>query len=535
MNKVAYYKSNQELMMDYFNLISCMIKAPYKKISDEDIEDLPEDDPKKSEMRIDKEGQSCITELLEKINNTIVSGPGSLRFVKFVKDRKLDMNEAFITAALVYCEFFNEPSGFYNVAVLNKFISLNDTGAMLNNYRYFTPMSNLVKNEVAFIDENRHQSSIRLLPGVFGYLMGVMECHKRGEKTELPKFAAVKSPKVLKKQLDEYIIGQESAKVKLATGIFQHFKRIELEEKKQHIDKSNILVIGPTGCGKTYLCKTVAKLLDLPIHMTDATYFTETGYVGADVTDMLRQLVRKAGNNTGLAAQGIVYIDEIDKIAAADPGGSHYAGRKDVSGESVQQELLKMLEGNRVPLRDTKRCHSEFDEDEMDTGNVLFIAGGAFNGLDKIIMERMKNKKIIGFNRGSDSSQAADLKNGNILRYVTSEDLVQYGFIPEFIGRFPVVAVLDPLDKGMLVKILVEPKNSIISQYKAMLQESNIRVDIDAKLLEAISERAVKMGTGARGLRSICEQVFSPILYEYAAENAECAQEVRLGTEWLSG
>ena len=332
---------------------------------------------------------------------------------------------------------------------------------------------------------------------------------KEGEKkVPLINLKDIPAPHKIKEKLDEYVIGQEYAKKVISVAVYNHYKRVATDTMDSiEIEKSNMLMIGPTGSGKTYLVKTLARLLNVPLAIADATSLTEAGYIGDDIESVVSKLLAAAGNDVEKAEQGIIFIDEIDKIAKKKETRS-----RDVSGESVQQGMLKLLEGAdiEVPVGSNSK-NAMVPLVTVNTRNILFICGGAFPDLEDIIKERLNKQASIGF--------MADLKDKydnveNLVSQVTIEDLRKYGMIPEFLGRLPVVFTLDALDKDMLVKILKEPKNAILKQYEKLLELDEVKLEFDDDAIEAIAEKALEKKTGARALRSIIEEFMLDIMYE---------------------
>lgn len=333
---------------------------------------------------------------------------------------------------------------------------------------------------------------------------------KKRERAELD-FMNLPAPHVIKGKLDEYVVGQEYAKKELAVSVYNHYKRVMAEKNKAdedvEIEKSNILMIGPTGSGKTYLVKTLAKILQVPIAITDATTLTEAGYIGDDVESVLSKLLADADNDVEAAENGIVFIDEIDKISKKRNTHS-----RDVSGEAVQQGLLKLLEGAEVevPVGATNK-NAMVPMATVNTKNILFICGGAFPDMDAIIKRRLSKQASIGFN--ADLKDKYD-KDKNLLKKVTTEDLREYGMIPEFLGRLPIVFAVDKLDKEMMVQILESPKNAILKQYQRLLELDEVKLIFSEDAKELIAEKALKRETGARALRAIIEEFMLDIMYE---------------------
>jgi len=365
-----------------------------------------------------------------------------------------------------------------------------------------------------------------LLTGVDGYICN--DCaesayeiiretfqKKQVKDAELPNFKSLPKPMEIKEYLDQYVIGQDDAKVTLSVAVYNHYKRLEQKAEEQdgvEIEKSNIIMVGNTGTGKTLLARTIAKLIKVPFTIVDATVFTEAGYVGEDVESILSRLLQVADYNVEKAQCGIVFIDEIDKIARKQDNPSI---TRDVSGEGVQQSLLKLLEGSivNVPPQGGRK-HPDQEYIHVDTRNILFICGGAFDGIERKIAQRM-NTHVVGYNSVQNTLQ---IDKENLIRYLAPQDLKSFGLIPEIIGRLPILTYLNPLDKVALTRILTEPKNSIIKQYQLLMKMDGIELTFDQDALSFIVDRAMEYKLGARGLRSIVEAIMRPPMFNLPSQ-----------------
>ena len=381
-------------------------------------------------------------------------------------------------------------------------------------------------------------SRLMNMPGVQFFNMSDLENmqpkpQKIKKKKEKPKefhqlnIKDIPAPHKIKARLDEYVVGQEYAKKAMSVAVYNHYKRVATDTMDDiEIEKSNMLMIGPTGSGKTYLVKTLARLLDVPLAITDATSLTEAGYIGDDIESVVSKLLAAADNDVERAEQGIIFIDEIDKIAK-----KRNSNQRDVSGESVQQGMLRLLEGSEVEVPvGANSKNAMVPLTTVNTKNILFICGGAFPDLEEIIKERLQKKTSMGFNAELKDKYEHDK---DLLSKVTVEDLRKFGMIPEFLGRLPIIFTLKGLDKDMLVKILKEPKNAILKQYQKLLALDEVKLDFDDGALEAIAEKAMKKDTGARALRAIIEEFMLDIMYEIPKDDS--IGQVTITREYIEG
>lgn len=370
----------------------------------------------------------------------------------------------------------------------------------------------------SFCGRDKQDTNV-LIAGITGHICDsciaqaqniIQEEMTQKSNVELESSLVLQKPTDIKSHLDEFVIGQDEAKKVLSVAVYNHYKRLLQPPSKSddvEIEKSNVVLVGETGTGKTLLARTIAKMLNVPFCIADATILTEAGYVGEDVESILSRLLQNADYDVSRAERGIVFIDEIDKISRKSDNASI---TRDVSGEGVQQALLKLLEGSSVNVPPQGgRKHPEQKLIQVNTKNILFICGGAFDGIDRLIQRRVKTSSI-----GYSASQEQDLLDENMLQYVSPQDLRSYGLIPELIGRFPVLTFLNPLDKDTLRRILTEPKNALVKQYVKLFEMDKVKISFDKKVLDFIVDKAIEYKLGARGLRSICEAIMNDAMFE---------------------
>lgn len=494
MKKQDIFKTNQEYLAEFFNI------AGAQKRSSWEPPEPPAPSSKKPAPKPDKAAprEEVIKNFQAKVKQTLKAGV-DLPLETLARKHKLSFPEKCVLAYFAGAELYRSHPELGSM--IGRFENKGIAPAF-ETAKLISAGGTLIKKSLIVIGQRefpgRFMDEVAMPSKIFTLITGIR--FKKEERTaRQPKVKGVGSPAQIYEALAEYVVGQDEAKKAVSAGVFLHLKRSDLNKaraKSEKISKSNILIIGPTGSGKTHICRTLSSALNIPFHITDATQYTETGYVGRTVEEMLLDLHK--GKNLSPEAQGIIYIDEIDKIAAQNPGGGHY-GDRDVSGKSVQEELLKLLEGAEITC-ERQRGHGM--QKTIDASNVLFIAGGAFQGLEEIISQRLK-KKNIGF-RGASGETAQE--TGCLLRQVQPEDLIAYGFMPEFIGRFPVIAVLDKLTKADLVDIITGTKNSIMSQYKAVIEEAGLDIEIPADMPEIVAEAALKRDLGARAIKGIMEK-----------------------------
>ncbi|MCX5791849.1 MAG: AAA family ATPase [Elusimicrobia bacterium] len=511
MKKQDAFKTNQQYLSAFFTLAGAQRRNAWDEPGETPAAPKKGTKPAKPPAK-----EEVIRDFRIKVKRTLIAGV-ILPLEALAKQHNLTFQEKAVLAYFAGTELYRahiELGG-----MINRFETKGIAPAF-ETVKLIGPGSTLIKKKLISINQrefpSRYCPDEASLPAKIFSLITGLPVKKEPKPKAQPRVKTASAPAAIYEKLAEYVVGQEEAKKAISAGVFLHLKRTQLNKhrpKGQKIAKSNILIIGPTGCGKTHICRTLAGALNLPFHITDATQYTETGYVGRGVEEMLLDLHKD--KNLSPSAHGIIYIDEIDKIAAQNPGGGHY-GDRDVSGKSVQEELLKMLEGGAITC-EKQRGHEEGKV--IDASNVLFIAGGAFQGLEEIIAARLK-KKSIGF-RGSsgESAPGADC----LLKQVQPEDLIAYGFMPEFVGRFPVIAVLDRLTKEDLVNIITGTKNSLLSQYRAIIAETGLDMQIPEDMPERVAEAALKRDLGARAIKGIMEKWLTEELFR--RQGARPAQE----------
>ncbi|OHA62729.1 MAG: hypothetical protein A2117_01280 [Candidatus Wildermuthbacteria bacterium GWA2_46_15] len=489
------FSSNQQYLSAFFTLVGMKKRGPWEEPSDRPVP--PRQGPLKPLELPDN--QLLIEDFQLKVKRTLKAGV-DLPLERLGKKHKLSFPEKAVLAYFAGTELYR---AHVELGGMIATFECKSVAPAFETAQLICPGSTLIKKKLVMTGlrdfPGRFCPDEASLAGKIFTLITGLELKKEPKPKRQAPVQSASAPAVIYEKLGEYVVGQEDAKRAISAGVYLHLKRTKLNAhrpKGQKLAKSNILIIGPTGSGKTHICRTLADALNLPFHIADATQYTETGFVGRTVEEMLLDLHK--GKDLAPSAHGIIYIDEIDKIAAQNIGKGH-SGNRDVSGKSVQEELLKILEGGEITC-ERQRGHEM--QKTIDASNVFFMAGGAFQGLEEIIAQRLK-KKAIGF-RGT--SGETPIETGALLKQVLPEDLIAYGFMPEFIGRFPVIAVLDRLTKVDLVNIITGTKNSILNQYRAVIEETGMPVEIPEDMPERVAEAALKRDLGARAIKGIMEK-----------------------------
>lgn len=481
------YGSNDEIIADFFTLFK-----------------LYSENEKKNKRKTVRQALHLRREIRAKVRRSI-SEKVLAPVINMARKHRLSFQSLEIIVYAFYIEVMGK-SYDLQLGKIAAYLSGGRDKMLLSKLRLFSPDSALQKSGLLIVEKRYSDTGIKLSARASEYFVEPRGKRRAARPGSGKALKAFKSPREIYDKLSGYVMGQEDAKKKISVAVFNHLQRISLPEKiKKGIKKSNILMLGPTGSGKTYICEILARILDVPFVACDATRYSETGYVGGDVDDMLRILWENAGRDKKEAEKGIIYIDEIDKIASCGVISGHNTNR-DVSGASVQQELLRLLEGDMVDTYGYKASmRASF---RFNISDVLFICGGAFTGIDGIISRRLKSAGGIGF-RASVPDE-----DGNILGKLRISDIEEYGIIPELIGRLPVIAALSPLGREDLVRILTESRESIFGQYRTLLNSNGIRIKLGRDSAYNIADEALRRGYGARGLRQVMEEMLSPVLFE---------------------